>query len=89
MARSHHARRVRFSAPASDCGQAAVEAALTMPLVLFCVMGTLQLFLMFNARILTQLAAYKAARAGSMNHGNCDRVVDAALVQVMPAIESS
>jgi hypothetical protein len=59
-----------------------------MPLVLFCVMGTLQLFLMFNARILTQLAAYKAARAGSMNHGNCDRMVDAALVQVMPAIES-
>ena len=71
-----------------DSGQAAVETALSMPLVLFCVLGSLQLFLMFNARILTQLAAYRAARAGSMNHGNCARMVDAALLQVIPAIES-
>ncbi|MBL8954525.1 MAG: pilus assembly protein [Myxococcaceae bacterium] len=71
-----------------ESGQAAVEAALTLPLVLFMVLGTLQLFLMFNARILTQLAAYRAARAGSVNHGNCTRMVDAALLQVMPAIES-
>src|SRR5256885_14487414 len=59
-----------------------------MPLVLFCVLGTVQLFLMFNARILTQLAAYRAARAGSVNHGNCTRMVDAAMLQVMPAIDS-
>jgi len=71
-----------------ESGQAAVEAALTLPLVLFMVLGTLQLFLMFNARILTQLAAYRAARAGSVNHGNCERMVHAAMLQVMPAIES-
>jgi hypothetical protein len=71
-----------------ESGQAAVETAISMPLVLFCVLGALQLFMMFNGRILTQLAAYKAARAGSLNHGNCDRMIDAALVQVLPAIES-
>jgi hypothetical protein len=71
-----------------ESGQTAVETALSLPLVLFCVLGSLQLFLMFNARILTQLAAYRAARAGSMNHGNCARMVDAAILQVIPAVES-
>ncbi len=74
--------------PSRESGQAAVETAISIPLVLFCVLGSLQLFMMLNARILTQLAAYRAARAGSVNHGNCQRMVDAALLQVMPAIES-
>lgn len=76
------------SASSRESGQAAVEAALTLPLVVFMVLGTMQLFLMFNGRILTQLAAYRAARAGSVNHGNCQRMVDAALLQVIPAVES-
>lgn len=69
-------------------GQAAVEAALTLPLVIFMFLGTLQLFMMFNGRILAQLAAFKATRTGSVSHGSCARMLDAAILQVLPAIDS-
>ena len=68
-------------------GQAAVEAALTMPMMVFVLLGTLQMFMMMHARILTQLAAFQATRAASMNHGNCDRMIHAAILQLLPAIE--
>src|SRR3954452_1659625 len=68
-------------------GQAAVEAALTMPLMTFVLLGSLQMFMMMHARILTQLAAFQATRAASMNHGNCERMVHAAILQLLPAIE--
>ncbi len=71
-----------------ESGQAVVEAALTLPLTVFLIVGTLQLFLMMHARILTQYAAYRATRAGSVNHGNCARMVHTAILSVLPAIES-
>jgi hypothetical protein len=71
-----------------DAGQAAAEAALTLPLMVFVVLGTLQLFLMLQARILTQYAAFRATRAGSMNYGDCTRMTHAALASLMPAITS-
>ena len=67
-------------------GQAAVEAALTLPLVVFLVLGTLQLFLMLQARILAQVAAYRAVRAGSLNHGNCLPMMHSALVTMLPTV---
>lgn len=67
-------------------GQAAVEAALTLPLVVFLVLGTLQLFLLLQARILAQVAAYRAVRAGSLNHGNCLPMTHAALVTMLPTV---
>ncbi|MCY1017246.1 TadE/TadG family type IV pilus assembly protein [Pyxidicoccus sp. MSG2] len=67
-------------------GQAAVEAALTLPLVVFLVLGTLQLFLMLQARILAQVAVYRAVRAGSLNHGNCLPMTHAALVTMLPTV---
>jgi hypothetical protein len=39
-------------------GQAAVEAALTMPLMLFMILGTLQLFMMLQGRLLAEHAAF-------------------------------
>ncbi len=63
-----------------------MEAALTLPLVLFAMLGTLQLFMMMHGRIVTQLAAYRATRAGSVSHGNCNRMVSAAVLQLLPAI---
>jgi hypothetical protein len=80
---------MRFSpgTPRRDSGQAAVEAALVMPLMLFILLGTTQLFMMLHARILTQLAAFQVTRAASMNHGNCDRMLHAGILQVLPAIE--
>jgi hypothetical protein len=70
-----------------EAGQAAVEAALTMPLMLFILLGTLQLFMMMHARILTQLAAFQVTRAGSLTHANCPRMLHAGILQVLPSIE--
>ncbi|MBZ4418696.1 TadE/TadG family type IV pilus assembly protein [Myxococcus sp. RHSTA-1-4] len=67
-------------------GQAAVEAALTLPLVVFLVLGTLQLFLMLQARILAQVAVYRAVRAGSLNHGQCLPMMHSALVTMLPTV---
>jgi len=70
----------------TDSGQAAVEASLTMPLVVFLLLGTLQLFMILQARILAQHAVFKATRAGSVMHGNCDAMVHTAIVTLLPSI---
>jgi hypothetical protein len=61
-----------------------VEAALTLPLMVFLVLGTLQLFLMFQARLLAEHAAYRAARAGSLSQGHCPRMLQSALATLLP-----
>lgn len=67
-------------------GQAAVETAITMPLVLFLILGTMQLFSMMHGRVMTQYAAYRATRAGSVNHGNCEAMTHAAILALLPSI---
>jgi TadE-like protein len=67
-------------------GQAAVEAAITMPLVIFMVLGTLQLFLLLQGRLFAEHAAYAAVRAGSVHFGNCQAMKDAALAALLPNI---
>ena len=69
-------------------GQAAVETALTMPLLLFMVLGTMQLFLLIQGRILTQYAAGRATRLGAMNFGKCDPIIQSAIAILLPAINS-
>jgi hypothetical protein len=63
-----------------------VEAALTLPLVIFLVLGTLQLFMMLQGRIMAEYAAFQAVRAGSRNHGSCVPMVHAALAGLMPSV---
>ena len=63
-----------------------MESALTLPLVVFLVLGTLQLFMMLNARIMTQYAVFRATRAGSVSQGNCDRMKDAAIAALLPTV---
>ena len=70
-------------------GQAAVETALTLPLVLFMLLGTLQLFTLLQGRILAQYAVGRATRMGSLNHGKCDPMVKSAIAILMPAIDPS
>lgn len=70
-------------------GQAAVETALTLPLVVFMVLGALQLFTVMQARILAQYAASRAVRSGAMNFGDCYSMYDAALLVLLPAIDAS
>lgn len=67
-------------------GQAAVESALTLPLVVFCFLGFLQLGALMNARVLAQYAVWKAARAGAIEQGSCRAIVHTALAVLMPAI---
>lgn len=69
-------------------GQAAVEAALTLPLMLFMILGTLQLFMMLQGRLMAEHAAYKAVRVGVVNHGECRRMTHAAIAAVLPSFYS-
>ncbi len=69
-------------------GQATIEAALSLPLAVFLFLGTLQLFLMHQGRILAEYAAFRATRVGSTNHANCQRMRDAAVLSVLPSVET-
>lgn len=65
-------------------GQALVEAALTLPLTLFLILGSIQLFLMQQARLMAEYAAMRAVRAGSVNFGDCRSMNHAAIAAVLP-----
>ncbi|HEX5751072.1 MAG TPA: TadE/TadG family type IV pilus assembly protein [Archangium sp.] len=67
-----------------ESGQATVEAALTLPLTIFLLLGTLQLFLLLQARTLTEYAAFRAVRTGSVKHGDCEAMTHAAIGVLLP-----
>lgn len=67
-----------------DSGQALVEAALTLPLAVFLFLGTLQLFLMLQARVETEYAVFRATRAGAVTQGKCERMRHAAILALLP-----
>jgi hypothetical protein len=69
-----------------DSGQAFVETAITMPLFVFVILGTLQLGLMHQAHALTKYAAYKAVRAGSLRNAKKDVMERAAVAVLLPMI---
>jgi hypothetical protein len=69
-------------------GQAAVEAALTLPLIIFLMLGTLQLFLMFQARIAAEYAVFRAVRVGSTNSAQCRPMMDAAVLALLPTFKT-
>ena len=73
---------------AGESGQALVEAALSLPLVTFLILGALQLFLMMQARVMTHYAAFRATRAGSVAHGDCERMTHAAILALIPTFHS-
>lgn len=72
-----------------ESGQAAVESALTIPLFMFILMGTLQLALMHQARLLTKYAAYKAVRVGALTSVDHKRMERAALAVLLPTVKRS
>ncbi len=72
----------------AQSGQASVEAALSLPLMVFLMLGTLQLFLMLQARILSEYAAFRAVRSGSVKHGDCTAMTHAAVLALMPSYHS-
>ncbi|MCP3104573.1 pilus assembly protein [Myxococcus sp. K15C18031901] len=69
-------------------GQAAVESAIILPLFVFLILGTLQLGLMHQARLLTKYAAYKAVRAGSLHNAKVEKMEAAALAVLLPILSA-
>jgi hypothetical protein len=67
-------------------GQVAVEAALVLPLMTFMVLGIIQLTMMQHAKLMTEYAAFQAARAGIVWNGNNERMHDAAVVALLPTL---
>jgi len=67
-------------------GQMAVETAIVMPLFVFLVLGIIQLSLMHQARSVTKYAAFRAARAGSMENANRQRMEQAAWDVLRPLV---
>jgi TadE-like protein len=67
-------------------GQAAVESALVLPLMVFLGLGIIQLTMMQQAKLMTEYAAYCAARAGIVWNGNNERMHDAAITALLPTL---
>lgn len=72
-----------------ELGQAQVESALTLPLALFMILGAIQLFMIQNARVMAEYAAFRAARAGSVNHASCTAMLHSALAAVLPTFRAT
>ncbi len=65
-------------------GQAILETILVMPLMILIALAILQLTEIELARIMTEYAAFNAARAGIVWNGNNERMRDAAFVALLP-----
>jgi hypothetical protein len=69
-----------------ESGQAAVESALVLPLMTFMCLGIIQLTMMQHAKIMTEYAAYSAARTGIVWNGSNERMKDAAIIALLPTM---
>jgi hypothetical protein len=70
----------------ADSGQAALETALILPLQLFTLLGAIQMSMAYQARLVTEYAAYKTARAASLYRLDCGHMTNAALMALVPTI---
>ncbi len=59
-----------------------------MPLALFMVLGTLQLFMLLQGRLFAEHAAATAVRVGSVRHGDCAAMTQAAIAALLPSFTS-
>ncbi len=69
-----------------ESGQAVVEAAIVLPAMTFLVLAILQLTMVQHARIMTEYAAFCAARAGIVYNADNDAMVQATTVALLPTI---
>lgn len=67
-----------------ESGQVMVEQALILPMMVFMVLGIIQLTMLQHARLATELAAFNAARSGIVYNGDPDKMTNAALVTLIP-----
>lgn len=80
---------VRVDKRNAERGQAAVETAITLPMFVFFALGVLQVTIAYQARIVTEYAAYKVARAASVYRVACDPMKQAALMALIPTMSHS
>jgi hypothetical protein len=64
-----------------------VESAIIMPLMVFIILGVIQLSMIQHARIMTEYAAYNAARAGIVWNGDPWVMENAAIISLLPTYE--
>jgi len=69
-----------------DEGQSAVESALILPLMTFLIMGTIQLTMIQQARLMTEYAAFQACRAGIVWNADRNQMQRAALIALLPTL---
>ena len=72
-----------------DQGQAAVESAIVLPLMTFLVLGTIQLTMIQQARIMNEYAAFQACRAGIVWNADRDKMRKAATVALLPTLANT
>lgn len=70
-------------------GQVLVETAIVLPLMIFAVLGVVQITMMQQARLMLEYAAFKAARTGIVWNGDPDRMWDAAEQTLLPTYRRS
>jgi hypothetical protein len=70
----------------ADDGQSIVEAAIILPAMIFLVLGILQLTMVQHARIMTEYAAFCAARAGIVFNADKKAMERAATVALLPTM---
>ncbi len=68
----------------SQRGQVIVEQAIILPVMVFLILGIVQLAMIQHARICTEYAAFNAARAGIVYNGDPDMMERAAFLSLMP-----
>ncbi len=63
-----------------------MEQALVMPLMVFLILGIVQLTMMQQARIMLEYAAFNAARSGAVYNGDPDAMEWAATLSLLPTM---
>lgn len=69
---------------AGQRGQILLEAAIVLPMMVFVVLGALQIMLLAHGRIMTEYAAYSAARAGIVHNADWNVMRNAAMISALP-----
>lgn len=69
-------------------GQAMVEVAIVFPMMIFTVLGIIQLTLVQQAQIMLEYAAFSAARVGAVWNGDTREMEKAAVFALLPTMPS-
>ena len=70
----------------SQSGQVEVETAIVLPMVVFLILGLLQLGLLNQAWIVTKYAAYRAVRTGALRNMDVETMEAAAVAAALPVL---